>query len=159
MKKVNHLPACLPAALGFQDDSSSPSALPQQRRDRRVTERGCGKSGPWVLAPAGHWAPQERPGRSRGLSVPHFAYPPTSQAQRHQRSGPSQSVLQVVSSLFSLLSPSAGALYRAPLPPSGALWCCPAPLFDIIFIHPCLSSVTLTLSANRDALSSVSCAL
>lgn len=59
MKKVNHLPACLPAALGFHDNSRSPSALPQQGSDRRVTEKGCGKSEPWVLALAGHWAPQD----------------------------------------------------------------------------------------------------
>lgn len=34
MKKVKHLPTCIPTALGFYDNNNYPSALPQQGSNR-----------------------------------------------------------------------------------------------------------------------------
>lgn len=127
MKKVKHLPTCILTALGFHDNNSYPYALPQQASNRRVMEKG-------------QWTTKEtRVLISLGLS-------PTSQAQMHLRSRSSQTISASGFFLFSLLFSLAGdPLLSPPIRGSVMLPCS-------LVNHPCLSSVTLTLSENWSSL-------
>lgn len=141
MKKVKHLPTCIPTALGFHDNNSYPSALPQQGSNRRVMEKG------W-------WTTKE----TRVLIS--LCLSPTSQTQMHLRSESSQTVSASGFFLFSLLLSLVGDPLLPPPIRCSVMLPCSLILHHFLqfkslsyFLnHPCLSSVTLTLLANWSSL-------